>query len=270
MGAACSPSGTCQVAVESVGVHQVREPSVPRRGCPLSCWSVRASWVRLLTPSLRRWYSTVLALRNSRAAISRLVRCPATSRAICSSCGVSTAAAPGRRRHFWRVDNKRTPLMRGAIAPRVSKSNRAIRAPSLECSFLVRFRVHSHSLAQATVCLRVAVLASRRGITWNDYPRKVVRHEAILACCTGDAGDGAGIEWSGIGCQSASELPGIGQLELCRSARSPGRGTAVRLRRGGGERRPGGSGPERVLPRSWWLYRRLLVPLPVGEQAALF
>src|SRR5215475_6385474 len=96
---------------------------------------------------------------------------------------------------------------------------------------------------------------STRGMT---RPRKEVRHEAILACCTGGAGDGAGIEWSGIGCQSASELPGIGQLELCRSARSPSRGTAGRLRRGGGARRPGGSGPERVLPRSRWLYRRLL------------
>ena len=35
----------------------------------------------------------MLALMNSLAAISRLVSCPATSRAICSSWGVSTCAA---------------------------------------------------------------------------------------------------------------------------------------------------------------------------------
>ena len=40
----------------------------------------------------------MLALMNSRAAISRLVKCPATSRTICSSCGVSTSGAPGPRR----------------------------------------------------------------------------------------------------------------------------------------------------------------------------
>src|SRR5436190_7962123 len=60
---------------------------------------VRASCTRLVTPSLRktlrRWYSTVLALMKSRPAISRLDRRSAASRAICASCAVSTSGAAG-------------------------------------------------------------------------------------------------------------------------------------------------------------------------------
>jgi hypothetical protein len=67
---------------------------------------VRASWARLVTPSLRKilrkWYLTVLALMNSRAAISRLVRCSASppAKACCVRARQPRGVLPAHNRVF--------------------------------------------------------------------------------------------------------------------------------------------------------------------------
>ena len=82
--------------------------------------NVRASCTRLVTPSLRktlcRWYSTVLALMNSRPAISRLDRRSAASRAICASCAVSTSGVPRLR------GRARSPVARSSARARPAKA----------------------------------------------------------------------------------------------------------------------------------------------------
>src|SRR5262249_59783557 len=68
---------------------------------PWNHQSSAASCVREVTPSfwntLRRWYSTVRGLRNSRPAMSRFDEPSLTSRAICSSCGVSSSSVLASR-----------------------------------------------------------------------------------------------------------------------------------------------------------------------------
>ena len=97
-----------------------------------------ASCVRDLTSSLRntlrRWYSTVLALMNSRAAISRLVSPSAARRAICVSCGVRLV----QRIHgpFAGTLTRRLQLERSALGERLHPkvSQQGVSGPQLFAS----------------------------------------------------------------------------------------------------------------------------------------
>src|SRR4051794_40165223 len=90
---------------------------IRRRRIPVIYDSRSASCVRDLTSSfrnaLRRWYSTVLALMNRRAAISRFVSPCAARRATCVSWGVNSSRVSVVRRQ--------------ARSPVASSSSRALR-----------------------------------------------------------------------------------------------------------------------------------------------
>ena len=102
--------------------------------------SRRISSAREVIPSfantLRKWYSTVRGLRNSCPAMSLFEPPSATSRAIWSSCGVSSSTVLGSRLRTVSPVARNSPRARSAhgSAPSASKASTAARRWSLASS----------------------------------------------------------------------------------------------------------------------------------------